>query len=341
MSNLLQGLQSAFPLLNFVADAKLAPFSYMKIGGPAEVLWRASNPDDLIAVMEWCKNNKVPVTILGGISNVLISDAGLPGLVVINEMRKQEKISKTNVLKLINRDDISLNDNSQFWLAQTGVRTADLVGETTKAGLGGLEPFLGVPGSLGGALYNNSHYQNELIGTYVAAVEVWSQKIGMLWLSQAECDFKYDHSRFQNSGELLLQAVFALPQTDAKKSEMILREAALKRARTQPLGTANSGCFFRNWEVPADQKNSWPNQASVSAGWLIDQVGAKGWQEGGAIVSDKHANFIVNQGNATADDVLRLAIRVQKAVAEKFGITLHPEVFALGLRKGDYADLFS
>lgn len=323
-------LSTQFPDLPWQTEVDLAPFTYMKIGGPAEVLWEAHVLNTFVEVIRFCWDRHIPLTILGGSSNVLIDDAGLRGLVILNRCSQQEVLPAAAARELL---PVPLHgvvtDDYGYVMAESGQKTALVVGFSVQHGLTGLEPFLGVPGTLGGAIFNNSHYTQELIGTYVVAVEVLDTQGNRLWLSQSECQFGYDTSRFHQSGEIILRALFGLERGSPQVSQAKIAEATVKRATTQPLGTANSGCMFRNVEVPIERQSEYNGQTHLSAGWLIDQAGLKGLQVGGAIVSDKHANFIVNTGTATSADVQKLVTQIQEKIRQKYNVELIPEVFFL------------
>ena len=304
-------LQTAFPDLNWESNVRLEPFTYMKIGGPAEVLWQARNLDELREVVQFVRQQDIELTVLGGASNVVIDDAGLSGLVIINRC-----------------EGLLVEDGAL--IAESGVKTGMLVRYSVDQGFAGLEPFLGVPGTLGGAIFNNAHYTNELIGNFVDSVEVVDLSGESKWLTQAECGFSYDHSRFHASGEIILQVRFRLQRGDATISQELIKETTVKRATTQPLGTANSGCMFQNVQLSPEEQLRFGGKATLPAGWLIDQAGLKGARVGNVVVSDKHANFMINTGDATSHDVQALVKKIQTEVQKTFGLKLEPEVFFLG-----------
>lgn len=332
-------LHEKFPEIPWQESVILAPYTYMKIGGPAEVFWQAQKLDQFVTVLQFCLEQDIPVTVLGGASNVLVDDAGVPGLVIINQCSTVHPFEESEVSALIDEQwwgTVSKNlTGHSLLIAESGIKTALLVRFSVDQGLSGLEPFLGVPGTLGGAVYNNSHYTNELIGDFVVAVEILDEKGKRVWLDREACEFGYDTSRFHRTQEIILRVIFALQTGDKAQSDVKIREATVKRATTQPLGTANSGCMFRNVELPPEKRGEYDGKSILSAGWLIDQAGLKGTRVGAAVVSDMHANFIVNEGGATADDIRALVQKVQDAVREKFGIELQREVFFIGEQKGE------
>ena len=287
------------------SNVSLAPYTYSKIGGQAEFLTIANSQDELIAAVQSALAKNMPYRVLGGGSNILISDNGLPGLTVIN---------RSSLIKLH-------HPQSNYVTADSGVVVNNLVNTVTREGLGGLEEFLGIPGTVGGAVYNNSHYLQKLIGEYITQVKIIDDTGTVRLLSQAECHFDYDLSIFHSKPYVVLSAEFKLhptnPQTAGQKAL-----AALKRRRdTQPLEFPSSGCVFKN-----------PNlkEGRQSAGFLIDQSGCKGLKVGGAQVSPKHASFIINTGSATAADYYQLAEQVRSRVFDRFGIKLDYEIIKLG-----------
>jgi UDP-N-acetylmuramate dehydrogenase len=306
----------------------------MKVGGPAEVLLKLSNLRELPAIRQFCYQEQIPFHILGGASNVLIDDAGLRGLVVINQCRQvwhwptREEVYRA--IPELAEGKIPVEASGQWLGAESGLQTALLVRAAVDVGLTGLEPFLGVPGTVGGAIVNNAHYTAELIGDYVWAVEVCDQTGQVTWLPAADCDFAYDASRFQRSEEIVMRVIFYLLPGDPLLSQTKMQTFATKRANTQPLGTANSGCMFKNLALTPEQATRFGGKTSLSVGWLIDQAGLKGTRMGGAEVSMKHGNFIVNTGGATSADIRQLVAHIQATVWDKFQLHLEPEVFFLG-----------
>ncbi len=328
-NSLLTQLQNHFPELSFQGEVALAAYTYMRVGGPAEVLWRAQRLTDLVDVVRFVRQRHWPLTVFGGASNVVIRDGGIRGLVIINECNQVQIPADLTQLDLPAESVTKTAGTKQFVLAESGIKTALLIRATIDAGLTGLEPFLGVPGTLGGAIYNNSHYTEELIGNYVVAVEVAAEDGHSYWLPASVCEFSYDHSRFHHTQEIILRVLFALSKGDAPTSLQKITTATQKRAATQPLGEASSGCMFQNVTLTPAQQERFGKKV-LSAGWLIDQAGLKGLRVGDASVSTKHANFVINEGRASYRDIEQLIQKVQQAVEQQFGIHLEPEVFFLG-----------
>lgn len=319
MTPLQTALQQNFPEIPWQFEKPLAPLTYFKIGGPAEAFWQATETTKLAQVVQFCHQQGYKLTILGGASNVLIADAGIQGLVVQLADSGVEKVGQTPTgLTLVK--------------AAAGCKTALLVSQTVKLGLTGLEYFLGVPGTLGGAVYNNAHYLSHLLGQYIAEVQVLDQQGQPHHLTAAEAAFGYDTSRFQTTKEIILSVTFALASGDATTSAALIKEATEYRAQTQPLGEPSSGCIFQNVPNTPTLEQRFPQFAGkpfVPAGFLIDQAGLKGQRQGEIEVSHKHAAFMVNKGHGTSQDVLDLIRQVKDQVSNQFGVELHEEVFYL------------
>lgn len=305
------GFVQSFPGLDCSWDFSLKQITYFKVGGPAELLVRIKDLDTLLRVLKYTREHQIPFTILGGASNVIVADTGVSGLVIT-----------------LQHSECSIAD--QVVLAGAGLKTALLVRQTVDVGLTGLEYFLGVPGTVGGAVLNNAHYLSHLIGEYIIRVQVVTPTGEVVWLSKAECDFSYDHSRFQASGEVIWQVEFHLPKGTREKSQALIREATEYRAKTQPLGLPSSGCIFRNVPNTPDLRARFPQFAErplVPGGFLIDQAGLKGLREGDLEVSQQHAAFMVNHGNGSSAELETLIEKVKSAVKAKFGVELQEEVF--------------
>ena len=302
----------------------LAPHSWMKVGGPADLFFVATSADDLKLAVKAAFAHGVSYTVLGGGSNVLIKDGGIRGLVIKN---RAEKISLAGVTG--KREGSSMDVSGAVVKAESGVVVNQLVRYTIEESLAGLEEFLGIPGTVGGAVFNNSHHLDHLIGDYISEVGVVNEAGEEIVYKNSEMGFDYDDSRLQGTKEVVLWAKFSLIKGD-KKQLWQLAEAALRRRRdTQPLEMPSSGCMFKNIGKANAIRFNTPNGAT-GAGFLIDQAGLKGLKQGKAMVSDKHANFIINTGGASAKDVMKLSELVFKKVKDKYGVQMQKEVFFIG-----------
>lgn len=312
-------LADNFPEETFEFNKILAPMTYFKIGGPAEIYLEINSLEQLAKILDFTNQNNIKLTILGGASNVIVSDAGLSGLVVtirasqVVDLKKQ--ISGKNLVE-----------------AEVGIKTALLVSQTVQMGFAGLEYFLGVPGTLGGAVYNNAHYLGKLLDEHIHQVMIIDRHGNETWLDHDECDFSYDHSRFQKTKEIIWKVRFLLKPGKKEDSLAIIKEATEYRAKTQPLGIPSSGCIFQNVPNNEELKQLFPRFADsehVPGGFIIDQAGLKGLNHGDIEVSEKHAAWMINKGNGTSDQVKGLIAEVKARVADKFGIKLQEEVFFL------------
>lgn len=312
-------LSTQFPTILFEEQKILAPLTYFKIGGVAEVFCTVKEKAILQKIITFCLQHSVPYTVLGGASNVVVNDEGIKGLVIKNEL---EQITL-----------VESNTNQGIFYAESGTKMATLVAKTVAQGFTGLEYFLGIPGTLGGATYNNGHYLSHLIGDYITRVEIISEQGELSWLSHDQCEFGYDSSRFHKTKEIIVGVEFTLAKGDAAVSQALIKEATVYRAKTQPLGIPSSGCIFQNTPNTPHLQQLFPqfaDQTHVPTGFLVDQAGLKGYTIGGVQVSEKHGAWIINSNNGTAQDVKELIEYIKKTIKEKFDTTIQEEVFYLG-----------
>lgn len=290
-------------------DAPLAPLTTLRVGGPADVLAEVRSADEALAVLRLARAAGAPVLWLGGGSNLLVGDRGVRGLVVRWHGGSLSSPAPDRVR------------------AEAGVTMNGLVRYTIGHGLAGLAEWAGTPGTVGGAVRGNAHFQGRMIGDSVVSVRVAARDGTTRELAAAEMEFGYDASRLQRTGELALAADFRV----SVGAPAALREAARRslafRKRTQPLALASAGCVFQN---PDPARVRLPEGMPASAGALVDAAGLKGAACGGARVSPVHANFVVNEGGATAHDVATLVARMREAVAARFGVVLEEEIVRVG-----------
>lgn len=290
-------------------DVPLARLTTMRVGGPADVLVTVAAAADVEAVAAVARAHAVPLTALGGGSNVLVADAGIPGIVLrIHGGRVQE-----DVAGLVRAD--------------AGVTVNGLVRWLAGRGLAGLESWAGTPGTVGGAIHGNAHFQGRLISEHVHDVRVLLPSGDVHDVSVEAMAFGYDRSRLQGSGEIALSVRFRVtPGADPETLRAAARASLAFRKRTQPLHQASAGCIFQNPGASAPVPDGVPR----SAGALIDRAGLKGSQAGGAQVSTLHANFITVVPGSRAADVRALVDRCRDAVAAGTGVCLEEEIVYLG-----------
>lgn len=291
-------------------DAPLAPLTTFRVGGAAEWLADITSEDELRTLLADAVAAGVPVTMLGGGSNVLVSDAGVPGVVVR--------------LRLVDIDQ----PDPRSVRAGAGVTINGLVRWTIGRGLAAFEAWAGTPGTVGGAIYGNAHWGGQNVSEHVREVRLMTRAGDVIDVPAGEMGFAYDTSRLQRTGEVVVSATFNVtPSGDVAALRERARASLHYRKTTQPLALPSAGCIFQN---PAAGEVV-PGGIPRSAGALVDRAGLKGAAHGGARISDRHANFIVNDTSATAGDVRALIERARAAVREQFGVELRDEIVYLGI----------
>ena len=302
-------LCARFGAERIVANAPLAPLTTFKVGGPADWLLETRGADEIVAALAIAHQAGVPVTLLGGGSNVLISDAGLRGLVIRPRGGRVESCGEGRV-----RAGAALTING-------------LVRCTINHGLAGLEAWAGTPGTIGGGIFGNAHFGGRLLGELVDSVRLAARDGTVRDLPRREMEFGYDRSRLQRTGEVLLWAVFVVSAGDPAKLRDVARRSLSFRKTTQPLDTPSAGCIFMNPDPAVDRL---PDGIPASAGALVDRAGLKGTAIGRARVSRAHGNFIVNEGGARARDIRALIELCRVQVLERFKVNLREEIVYLG-----------
>lgn len=287
----------------------LAPFTTFKVGGPADWLLDVRTSDEIVTALRLAHDAGLRVTMLGGGSNVLVSDAGIRGVVIRTRGGGIHRTAENRV-----RADAAVTING-------------LVRWTINHGCAGLEAWAGTPGSVGGAVFGNAHFAGRLVGDLVMKARLASRAGQTVELSREELSFGYEGSRLRRTDEILLWAEFEVAAGDPAALRKTARESLAFRKRTQPLDTPSAGCIFRN---PQPGRDTVPEGIPWSAGALIDRAGLKGDSVGGARVSPTHGNFIVNDGRATAHDIRALVERCRTRVRERFGVELREEIVYLG-----------
>jgi UDP-N-acetylmuramate dehydrogenase len=331
--------------MNIQKNIPLAPYTTFKIGGPARFFCEAENEEEILEALKLAQKKKLPVFVLGGGSNVLVSDKGFDGLVI-----KISKFPPTG--------DHPQGDKIQDTKIECGAgcQLSKIVSESVKSGLSGLEWAAGIPGTVGGAVRGNAGAYGGTMGEIVESVKVleipnfskarlFPSKSRALGIPQSQafssrdCKFSYRDSIFkQNPNFIILSVELKLKKGDKAESEKKIKEILALRKEKQPMEFPSPGSFFKNpvvknkkliqqFETDTGQK---VRDDKLPAPWLIEEVGLKGKKIGGAMMSEKHANFIVNIGKATADNVMTLAAVVKTRVRNRFGIQLQEEVQVVG-----------
>ena len=297
----------------------LRPYTTLRAGGPADFFVRADDVDTLAEGAAWAWKRGLRATPIGWGSNVLPADAGVSGLVVHNRTRR-----------LVVSADGEVE-------ADSGVGFGDLFVKTAQKGFGGLEFAVGIPGSVGGALVSNAGAYRSCVSEFLTALEV-ATPAGRAWVGPDWMGFAYRDSVLRRPGApaaLVLRVRMLLPPRDPKKIYDEAREYQRQRISKQP-PSPSAGSFFKN-VVDRELARTIPGLTDgmraagvVPAGFLIEACGLKGHRIGGAMMGARHANFLLNVGNAKASDLRALAEFAQATVLERFGVTLEPEVLYLG-----------
>ena len=302
-------MRSMFGAGRVRANEPLAPLTTFKVGGPAEWFFEAASGGEIVAALGIARRHDVAITMMGGGSNVLVADAGVRGLVIRRRGGDIVQLDEGHV-----RADAAVTING-------------LVRWTIMHGCAGLEAWAGTPGTVGGAVFGNAHFGGRLIGDLIATVTLVTRGGDVVEARRDDMAFGYDQSRLQATGEILLSADFVVSPGDPVVLRRVARESLAYRKRTQPLDTPSAGCIFQN---PQPGRDVVPDGIPWSAGALVDRAGLKGAAIGGARVSSAHANFIVNEGAATANDIRALIDRCRTDVRQRFGVQLRDEIVYLG-----------
>jgi UDP-N-acetylmuramate dehydrogenase len=287
----------------------LAPYTTFRIGGPADVLYDATSADELASAVSAARAAAVPFFVLGLGANVLVGDAGVRGLVIRNRAQ-----------------GVVIGANGRVH-AESGVIVADLIKQTVAAGLSGLEHYVGIPSTVGGAVWQNLHFlspapereRTMFIEEVVSAVDLLLPDGRRERADRAAMRFGYDTSRLHGTGEIALAVDFTLPRGDSVAMHRVMQENLSWRGARHPWLDVHpsAGSIFKKIE-------------GVGAGRLVDQCGLKGFRIGDAQISHIHANIIVNLGRATAKDVRAVIAHAQSAVLAKFDQRLEPEIGFIG-----------
>lgn len=283
-----------------LVNERLAPYTTWKIGGPCDALVTPSGKAELAETLRTLRRHGVPWIAIGRGSNLLVSDRGFRGAVI--------KLGGAFDFVRFEGDRVIAGGAYSF------IKLSVLTG---KEGLTGLEFAGGIPGTVGGAVYMNAGAHGSDVSRILHSAEVVLEDGELAVWNRDDFQFGYRHSRLHGTKAIVTEAVFQLAYGNRREIAAAMAAFKDRRKRTQPLPMACAGSVFRNPEGHYAAK-------------LIEECGLKGLRVGGAEVSEIHANFIVNTGNATAEDVLTLIERIQDIVHKRTGIRLVPEVLAIG-----------
>lgn len=298
-------------LVNILTEDKvflnepMARHSTFKIGGPADALAVVSDFRELRAVLGFAQNFGIPYTFIGNGSNILVSDKGIEGIVIMFENGAYEAEPET------------LDDYRAVFKVPAGVSLSVFAKQAAKLGYAGTEFAAGIPGSVGGAVAMNAGAYGGEISDIIASAVVMDRKLNKKILGKEELELGYRTSAVLKNAYIVIEAEFVLNKGSAEKSLATISELNAKRREKQPLEYPSAGSAFKRPE-------------GYFAGKLIQDAGLAGLRVGGAAVSEKHCGFVVNDSGASAKDVYRLIMTVQQKVYEQFGVTLETEVRFLG-----------
>lgn len=280
-------------------DEPLSKYTYTKTGGPADAVAFPETKEDLKTLINWVKDNQIPLTILGNASNLIVRDGGIRGLVII----------------LTSMKEMSINGNEVY--AQSGVPLIEVSRKAGASSLTGLEFACGIPGSIGGAVYMNAGAYGGEVADVIESVDVLTREGEFKTIQCEECEFSYRHSVFQTNEDIVIGVKFVLAQGDGEAIHAKMAELTHLRESKQPLEYPSCGSVFKR-------------PTGYFTGKLIQEAGLQGYRIGGAEVSKKHAGFIVNIDNATATDYVRLIEYIQEVIWRNNQVRLEPEVRIIG-----------
>lgn len=276
-------------------DCPLADYSWYRLGGPADWLICPTTVQQLQDVLRRCSENNLNVRILGNGSNLLISDEGVRGAVIKLEGEAFRQFAF---------------EGSMLNVA-AGADLQRLIQESVKKGLGGLESLAGIPGTIGGAIKMNAGGRFGDIGTCVQSVQMMDAQ-GAIF-EKAKPELVFDYRQVNITAKVILGATLHLTEGDAEELLKTVKEVWIYKKNTQPLDTRNAGCIFKN-------------PRGMSAGAMIDRAGLKGTKAGGAVISEKHANFITTVKGCKSADVMALIEKIRQTIRDQFDIELEQEI---------------
>lgn len=281
--------------------APIAPYTTLGIGGPADVLAEVYTEKALQQVVREAISSGMRWLLVGGGSNLLVGDSGYRGVVIVNKI-EHLRIQGTHIV------------------AGAGADLGEVVEAAREHSLSGMEFAIDIPGTVGGAVRGNAGAFGRAVADVLTRVRVL-EGTELVDRTPAELGFAYRHSKLKENTNIVVEAEFELQPGDRAEMDRIMGQNAAQRARRQEKGLHTAGCFFKNPVLPDGSK--------IAAGQLLEAAGAKEIRDGGAGVHAYHANYIVNKGGATAQEILRVAREMKRRVEEANGITLEEEVMVV------------
>ncbi|MEX0895965.1 MAG: FAD-binding protein [Patescibacteria group bacterium] len=359
MSDWKTSLATKLPQLELRSNEPLAAHTTVKLGGPAEVLALPKSTEELLDTIAVATKAGAPITMLGWGANTLIADRGVCGLVIKPSSTEiiisDDRAALESELQLLPKaptqprwikasDDVQHADFTAVEFSEEGERVLvtmaagvslpSAINQLLNQEVTGLQWFARIPASIGGALYNNIHGGTKFIGDYVSSVRAVSTTGHLTTIPNSQLELGYDHSRFHHSNEIIIDANFILYRGDVAQA----RESMVKWAQQKSIQPQNSlGCIFQNVSEADQRRLELP---TPSIGYIIEHVlQLKGYQIGGAKVSEKHAAFIENTGTATAADYLAVIKHIAQEADTRCQLQLRPEIFFYGFTATELAGL--
>ncbi|MCD4804167.1 MAG: UDP-N-acetylmuramate dehydrogenase [Desulfobacterales bacterium] len=294
-------------------DESMSKHTSLRVGGAADAFVMPEKPEELVEIIRWCRQNDIPCLVIGDGTNLLVKDSGIRGIVIV----------LTKCLRSITKRD--MGRNGIIVTALAGARMQALCSFAVKNGLKGMNFAIGIPGTVGGGIMMNAGTAHGTIKGVLDSIKILLPDGHTKIIMKENLDFEYrkltlkDEVKKVNKRQpIIMGGCFYLHPSDPKELQKDAEEILKARKERQPSGSPGAGCFFKN---PLSGK---------TAGELIDLAGLKGKSIGGAEISLKHANFIINRGRASASDILAIIELVQETVSKKFNINLEPEVKIVG-----------
>lgn len=305
--------------INFKENVSLKKFTTTKVGGKAKYFVVVKKENDFVKIFNLVKKYNVNYLIIGGGSNLLISDEVFKGIVILNRVI-----------------GISLED--EYVNVKSGTSLIKLVRYSVNKGLLGLEDLAGIPGTVGGGIYGNAGAYGKSVSDCLEKVKITDGN-KTYWLTKKDCIFSYRDSNFKKDKKLILEVRFKLTRGNKKVAKDKFDKVLEDRQKKYKRGIYCPGSFFKNIEAKDLSKfvlSKIPTEkivyGKIPAGFLLESVSAKGFKVGNIEVSEKHANFFINKGGGSAKDFYNLAMILKKKVFEKYGISLEPEVQVIGFK---------
>jgi UDP-N-acetylmuramate dehydrogenase len=303
---------------NLKHQESLKNHTTLEIGGEANMFVEVNNQADLLEAIKFANEKEIPYLVIGGGSNLLVSDAGYEGLVIKNSIT-------------------GITEEGNLLKVSAGQSLQSLVDFTLEEGLEGLQNMTGIPGTVGGAVYGNAAAYGQTISDFLVEVSCFNGE-NIITLSKDQCGFEYRDSQFKVTKHVILEVIFKFPKGDAQALKKESQETLEKRLAKYTPGIKCPGSFFKNVlmkDIPARSQHFIPKErdyyGKVPAWFFLDEVGAKGDSLGQILISPTHGNTFINLGGGTAEDFYNLAKKYYDLVRGKFNIELEPEVQLINL----------